>query len=1023
MFKQMSLISIPRFWEQPELTELNRLPGRAAVYPYADAGTARGLDPDKSPWRICLNGTWSFDYFESPEAVPADLPGSEPKGAGDIKVPGNWTLQGWDKPHYTNIQMPFENRPPAVPDSNPTGVYRRKIAVPDAWQGRRLRLRLNGFESLALVYLDGRFVGLASDSRLPSEFDLTAFTDGPAEYLLAVVVIRYSAFSYVEDQDHWWMAGLHRSVELLSFADTWIEDLFANTAFDHETGRGALDLTVRLGFSGPPGRRCKVQVRLLDPDANAVWPQARELAIDGTAFRTDGFSARLQESVDNCLPWSAERPHLYSLEFSLKDATSGELIECTALRIGFRTVVIADGQMLFNGQPILLYGVNRHDHDPDTGKTVSEERMLQDIHLLKQFNFNAVRTSHYPNDSRWLELCDEFGIYVVDEANQEAHANYTTLGHDPRWRRTFVERAERMVLRDRNHACIFAWSLGNETGHGLNHDTAAATVRTLDDSRLLINEPAVRIGWVQGGNSYTPGGESSNHFNCPMYPEIRDIIAFAESPTDGRPFVPVEYSHAMGNSNGCLKEFWDAVRKYPQLQGGFIWDWVEQGLRMRDDAGRDFFAYGGDFGDEPNDANFNCNGMVMPDREPKPAMFECLKLFQPVSFTDWTANNKVRIRNDRFFADTSDLAFRWQLLVNGSVVASGEIESLPIPPLGESVVAIPLQKDSLPFNAESFIRLSARLTQSTAWAPCGHEMAWEQFELAPAKTARFVPAVEQAPADWWQSVADLVIAGPQLHIIRAFTDNDGVKANRAHWESKGKLLAKAHAAGLIELQCADPESPIRNDNGDMYRIRHYKTQSFPQAFTLREVFTVCENGWLLVENHIECDAKLPELARIGIRLELAKDLTQSAWYGRGPVESYPDRKAGAWIGRFECTVRAALFPYIVPQESGYREDLRWMAVTDSTGAGLLVSAPTPFSGSVLPFSSWQLLEAAHPHELPKPHATHLNIDQRMRGLGTASCGPDTLPSYRIHPASFNFSYAIRRLHPSDCPAELFLCLL
>lgn len=665
----------PRVWEVPELTQINRLPARSFLFPFPDAEKAASRDPRKSKWVRSLDGEWAFDYFTSPEAVEASLIGKAPvKKTATIQVPGNWTVQGYDKPHYTNIQMPFENKPPFVPAENPTGLYRKTISIPKTWAKRRTVLHIGGAESVALVYVDGAFVGMSSDSRLPAEFDVSPWLVPGKEHVLAILVIRYSAFSYVEDQDHWWMAGLFRPVMLVSTDDAWFEDVFAKTGYVETDGSGRLVLDVRLGFTGDPGRKCVVNVDLRDPAGKAVWKKAKQLEIDGTSYRVDGFSAQLSEEIRKVSPWSAEVPSLYTLHLALVDAESGKVIEHTATRIGFSTVRMENGLLLFNGQPVKFKGVNRHDHDPDTGKFVSVERMRKEAALMKGHNFNAVRTSHYPNDPAWLDICDEVGLYVIDEANQEAHANYSTLGHDPRWAKTFEERATRMVLRDRNHASVFAWSLGNETGYGLNHDLAADAVRALDDSRILHNEPANRYSWQQTGNHYTPGGERSHDIHAPMYCQVAEMLAFAKKPGDGRPFIPCEYSHAMGNSNGCLKEYWDAIYAHPVLQGGFIWDWVEQGLRKTTPNGREFWAYGGDFGDTPNDVNFNCNGIVQPDLTPKPAMAECKKLFQPLHFSSHDPESGVlRVTNRDYFRDASWLNLDWCMEVNGAQVASGSL--------------------------------------------------------------------------------------------------------------------------------------------------------------------------------------------------------------------------------------------------------------------------------------------------------------------------------------------------------------
>ena len=1019
-----TLFPFPRVWEVPELTEINRLPARASLFPFPDEAKALSRDPAKSKWVKSLDGSWAFDYFESPEAVPANLVKRRPSAkTAEITVPGNWTVQGWDKPHYTNIQMPFANTPPTVPEANPTGLYRKVISVPKTWQSRRTVLQIGGAESVVLVYLDGIFVGLSSDSRLPAEFDLSPHLNGK-EQVLALLVIRYSAFSYVEDQDHWWMAGLHRSVKLISTDQAWLEDVFAKTGFDAETETGKLDLTLRMGFSGHPGRKCAVAASLLDPAGKKVWRKPKTLAVDGTNYRDRGFEGRLTLEIAGARPWSAEIPDLYTLSLVITDAESGKTLEATALRIGFRSVRFENGLLLFNGKAVKFKGVNRHDHDPDFGKTVPVERMWQDARLLKEYNFNAVRTSHYPNDPMWYAICDEVGLYVIDEANQEAHDNYATLGHDPRWRRTFAERAERMVLRDRNHACIFAWSLGNETGYGLNHDLAADVVRALDDSRIVHNEPANRPGWKQGGNHYTPGGERSHDVHAPMYPALAEWIAFAKKPGDGRPFIPCEYSHAMGNSNGCLKEHWDAVWQYPVLQGGFIWDWVEQGLRKTGPDGREFWAYGGDYGDEPNDVNFNCNGLVQPDRVPKPALAECKKLFQPLHFARFNRKTgALTLQNRDAFRNADWLELSWEITVDGESAARGTLGQVNLPGGGETVVQLSLPEMKLLPGQEALIRFQADGE--------GRNVAWEQFPIAKkafrkpgrAKTGLDIGVsgsavtVLQGDAEVHFDVKKgavgtlcvegrtVALSGPRLQVLRGYIDNEGVKGRPEHWTAPRRNMGRWQLAGLHALKVRRAAGEVFDDGVRLTRV--YAARQCANAFEHEQTWRFLQDGWMEIRHHVLVNASLPDLPRLGVTLELDPSLRYLSWYGRGPEETYPDRKAAGWIGRFDATVDQQVFPYVVPQESGNHEDVRWISVKAKSGPGLLVRSTEDFSASVLPYTPEEFNAARHPYDLPGTERVHLNLDHRHRGLGTASCGPDTLPQYLIHPGEYRFSFLMK----------------
>jgi beta-galactosidase len=1015
----------PRCWEIPELTQINRLPARSHHFPFPDATKASTRNPDKSRWVTSLDGEWAFDYFASPEEVNPRLLGRKPGKTKTITVPGNWTRQGYDKPHYTNIQMPFENTPPVVPNENPTGVYRKLISIPKSWKNRKTRLYIGGAESVALVYIDGQFIGMSTDSRLPAEFDLSPFLTPGAEHVLAILVIRYSAFSYVEDQDHWWMAGLHRSVKLISTDTVWLEDVFAKTGYVDSDGSGRLVLDALLGLAGKPGRDCRVEATLTDPEGNAVWSTPKVMDISGTSYRKSGFAGQLSEEIPSVAPWSAEQPNLYQLLIHLLDKETGKTLEYTCIRIGFRTVCLQDGLMLFNGQPILLKGVNRHDHDPDLGKTVSRKWLLEDAKLLKEHHFNAVRTAHYPNDPEWLDICDEVGLYVMDEANQEAHDNYETLGRDPRWQNTFRERSERMVMRDRNHASIFSWSLGNETGYGLNHDLAADAVRALDDSRLVHNEAAERWGWKQGHNEYTPGGERSQDFHSPMYPQVQELIDFGKKPTDTRPFIPCEYSHAMGNSNGCLKDYWDAIYHYPQLQGGFIWDWVEQGLRETGPDGNEFWAYGGDYGDVPNDVNFNCNGLVQPDRIPKPAMAECKKVFQPIHLSGFKAKSgSVTLFNRDYFSNHGDLIWNWTLECNGVEIANGQAGSVDLPPQTSAELALNLpEKKGLP-PGELFVHIRGCRN--------GTEMSSEQFlaKKASPSLKKSTPLNPTDPSIAWKldakkaQLSSCTVDGQSLlhspitlQIARGYTDNEGVKGKSDHWTWPGKKMAQWHQAGIDKLTCTGKKVSIHKNK--LHFQHRYQAGKLRNAFQHNQTCTFFENGWVQLEQDIRFHKDLSDLPRVGITVQLDDSLQHIDWYGRGPGEAYSDRKACGHISRFSGTPADLFFPYIVPQESGNLEDLRWISARNTEGYGLLACSREPFTGSAIPYTPQELNAARHPYDLPEPGRVHLNLDIATRGLGTGSCGPDTLDTYKLLENAYTFTWWMRVLTPDEDPGTLY----
>ncbi len=707
---EFSLTHSLKPWETPELTGINRLPARATLYPFADVETALTLDRTRTPWFQSLNGEWKFKLVEKPEAADPHFydPALDDQHWRPITVPGNWTLQETgDPPHYTNDQMPFDHKPPFVPEANPTGLYRTSFHIDAAWMSRRTVIHFAGVESAYFVYVNGKQVGFSKGSRTPVEYDIsTAIHSG--ENSLAVMVIRWSDGSFLEDQDHWWMAGIHREVYLYSTDSMYVQDLFARGDLDEDYLDGTLNVHARIESQQSNPAPHTITMSLYDPDGNRILykdniaqTQGSPIPLQKPQDQALEHNIRLSFPIVAPLQWTAETPALYKVILELKNPT-GTPIEVVSTRIGFRRVEIKNKALLINGQAVLIKGVNRHDHDDITGKTVSRELMIKDIQLLKQFNFNAVRTSHYPNDVLWYDLCDEYGLYLIDEANIEGHAFYDQLCRDPRWAPAFLDRAMRMVLRDKNHPSIIQWSLGNETGCGPNHEAAAGWIRGYDASRLLHYEGAVRGEYGQGAVEYTPHWRMHvTDTVCPMYPDVEDMIRWVETVDDPRPYIPCEYSHAMGNSNGSLKEFWEAFEKYHGLQGGFIWDWVDQGIKQIDDQGHPYWAYGGDFGDEPHDLNFCINGLVWPDRTPHPALYEFKKLVQPIGIEAVSLETgQFLIKNKQYFSGMEWLQVQWTLQVDGVTVQEGFLPSLSIAPGKEELIVLPITNPELQANPD-----------------------------------------------------------------------------------------------------------------------------------------------------------------------------------------------------------------------------------------------------------------------------------------------------------------------------------
>jgi beta-galactosidase len=1015
-----------RFWEKPEWTGLNRLPGRATLVPFADAESARRRSSDESPYYRSLNGIWRFRLANKPEtADPAFVHPDYDDSAWDaLEVPSCWTMLGYDRPIYTNVQMPFPNRPPDVPDENPTGLYRTRFSVPADWSDRRVVLHFDGAESVLVVYVNGEFVGMSKDSRLPSEFDVTPYIRAGAN-LLAAMVVKWSDASYIEDQDHWWQAGIYRSVSLYSTAETYIEDLFVRGELNDDYRDGRLVVAARLGGDAIRGQGAwRLRVQLYDEDGLAVFESPMEGSDGrGHAWETK-WEARLSVDVPSPRRWSAEEPYLYVAVASLV-SPSGDVVESTSCRVGFRRLEVRNREFLVNGKAVLFKGVNRHEHDDVRGRSVTMDSMLEDIRLLKRFNFNAVRTSHYPNDPRWYDLCDEYGIYLIDEANIESHAFESEISADPRYAPAFLDRGMRMVQRDRNHPSIVMWSLGNESGYGANHDAMAAWMRREDPSRPIHYEGGIR--W----NRWAEGRAITDVVN-PMYPSVDAIVEWAKTTTDDRPLIMCEYAHAMGNSSGNLKEYWEAIETHRGLQGGFIWDWVDQGIRRTDARGRTYWAYGGDFGDTPNDRNFCLNGMIAPDRTPHPAMYEFKKLAQPVGVVaEDIASGRVRVINKDFFRDLSWLRGRWELTVDGVVVQEGDLPELRTPPRESETVTLPLRPPTMPPGQECFLNLRFTLRESSAWADAGYEVAWEQLPTpftseAPAVVLLDGELVHEEDSERvvvthgrgrvvfdkrtgrlsslvWEG-EELVADGLRLNVWRAPTDNDGIK--QFAWQ-RGKALGRWLDAGLREmtLETRDVTVEAMTNGPVTVVVRHIgSTPKHPEAFAHTHRYTVFATGDVLVENTVE--TTIADLPRVGVVMSLVPGYERLTWFGRGPHENYCDRNAGAPVGLYESTVTAQYVPYPLPQENGNKTDVRWLALSSSS-TGLLVAADERLEFTASHFSADDLTKATHTYELEPRLETILSLDYRQRGLGGASCGPDTLERYRLAAGTYRWGFRLR----------------
>ncbi len=985
-------------WRDPTITEINRLAMRQALVASDSLNDARARRASR---RTRLDGAWRFRLFDQPESVrESDLRGKSSalgRAWRMITVPGNWTMQDvGDHPHYTNIDMPFDGPPPNLPKHNPTGVYRRSFNVPASWRSRQVVLHVGAGDSVHLVYVNRKFVGYGTDNRLASEYDVSRFV-APGANELAIVVVRYSAHSYVEDQDQWWMAGLHRSVFVEARSAVHVHRVDCTTDYDATTCTATAHVEVDVNFVNEPQPGVAVQMWFEELSGKRVTqPVMCDIPHDYLKrYVFAGHRATATFSLPNARAWSAEDPYRYRLVVKLL----GPSREYTSLVAGFRRIRVEDGEVRVNGSRITIRGVNRHDHHPSRGKAVTRQDMIDDIVAMKRHNCNAVRTSHYPNDAAFLDLCDEYGLYVVAEANIESHAYNTSLCNDQRYLAAWMSRGSRMVIRDRHHPSVIFWSLGNESGFGTNHDALAALVRTMDPSRPLHYEGAIFHGRNGDTKPWINGGMNATDVVCPMYPQIQAIVDYARSGAT-RPLVMCEYSHAMGNSNGSLADYWAAIESEPLLAGGFVWEWKDHGLHQKIDPRTNAtkakwrYAYGGQFGDSPNDGNFVADGINAADLVPHPAMRELAWVHRPVAVSA-SGERAFSVHNRRSHTNLDDLRGTMTLVVGGEVRHESELV----------LDLAPLEHATLPITDEIFAAVQAApphttitlqfrfvLREDTPYASAGHLVAWDEATLrAPAEktppnmgsigaTSADVPSADSFPAD-------AVFAAPvRLALMRAPIDNDGYKLMPGFGEEHrigGRALARWKRAGIL-----DDEIPT-----GVLHVQQREARS---------------DGSVVYRHRVTVPGQHAGLPRIGVRFELPAEYGYVRWFGRGPHENYPDRKASAM--RDVWAREPDESPYLVPQEFGLRTDCEWVEfVAHDSVLRIDVLSPATMHFSATHHTPTQLYAATDSTQLERTSNLVVHLDVAHRGLGTASCGPDVLAQYEIPAGTFEFSYVVRRI--------------
>lgn len=1031
-------------WEDPQVSGINRLPAKATSVSYANLELAKEAVASNSSRLKSLNGDWKFSWSEVPEKAPKDFYKTD-YNSNDwktIPVPANWELQGYGTAIYTNITYPFVPvEPPFTPEKdNPTGCYLTTFEVPSDWKDMQVSLNFAGVSSAYYVWINGKKVGYSEDSMLPTHFDATPFLkDG--ENTLAVKVFRWSDGVYLEDQDHWRLSGIHRDVYLTAAPKVQLYDFFVKTDLDEDYKDAELQIRPKIKvFDKASLDGYVLESMLYDADGNSVLEKS--LTIKAKKVYNEKYEQRgkpgfamLKAKITNPKKWSAEQPNLYTLVFSLKDK-QGNITETRSTKIGFREVEFRDGELFVNGESTLMYGVNRHDHSAITGKVVSEELMLQDILLMKKFNINAVRTSHYPNNERWYELCDEYGIYLMDEANLETHHIGGKLSNDVSWSGAFLQRAVRMVERDKNHPSVIFWSLGNESGSGFNHATMANWMRSYDDTRAVHYEGAQTTGGKHKIEDEIFKDPSYVDMISRMYNPIEYMVKMANFEEDGRPVVWCEYAHSMGNSTGNLFEFWDAIRANKRMIGGYIWDWVDQGLLQKNTDGEEYFAFGGDMGDTAiNSGNFCLNGIVDPVRKPKPALWECKKVFQPIVISAKDIKSGwVTVLNRHDFTNLNKFDIVFELQKDGVTIKKKVVAPINVAPNKSQKVEIPFKLPRLKAGSEYFIRVGFQLRQANKWANKGHEIAWQQLPIpnekvlekadhsksskliltekgnvSEIKGKNFTILFNKKSGDLtdFNYKTEALIEGALIpNFWRPITDND-----RAGARTPKLLKVWRNAHQNKELTAFDIKQTTSNqiEVSTAYLLKDVNS-------ILKLTYTIYGDGTIEVNNALNIDenADLPILPKYGMQLEIPKEYDVFTYFGKGPHENYNDRSLSADVGLYTESVANDYHMYIRPQESSNKTEVRWLTLTNSKGKGIHIAGLTSnLSVSAWPYTSKDIEDALHTYDLEKRPFITLNIDYKQMGVGgDDSWSKKALPhkQFQVPAKDYNYSFIIKPIN-------------
>ncbi len=1005
-------------WEDETVFAINKEAGHVTYIPFATEDELKNDPSWEKPWMtpkssrfLSLNGTWKFNWVKQPSERPMDFYqlNYDVSGWKEIPVPSNWEMVGYGTPIYTNITYPYANKPPYIvpqagytseKEPNPVGSYRRTFMLPENWDGKEIFLHFDGAYSAMYVWINGQKVGYSQGANNVAEFNITNYAHS-GENTIACEVYRWSDGSYLEDQDMFRLSGIHRDVFVYATPKLHIRDYFLKSEFPVDNFNSAVfkvEPSLK-NYSENVNGAVTVNVSLLDTNGTEVLSLVQK--IDQLKSLKDSTFV-MQGNVDHPMLWTAETPNLYSVVLSLKDA-NGQVLEVLSSKFGFRKIEIKNARVQINGVPVFFKGTNRHDTHPQFGKAIPVESMIQDIVLMKQNNINTIRTCHYPNDPKMYALYDFYGMYIMDEADVECHGNQS-LSNNPTWLPAFTDRMVRMIERDKNHPSVIFWSMGNECGGGQNFYEVNKAAKAIDPSRPIHYE----------------GNSNAADIDSQMYPDLVGAARFDAS-NSSRPYFFCEYAHSMGNAPGNLKEYWDLIENSKRIIGGCIWDWVDQGLnKFGDDPTKYYF--GSDFGDKPNDFDFCLNGIVTPDRKVTAKLLEVKKVYQYIKFKLVNlSEKKFAVQNRYGFINLDQFNFKWEIVKDGVVAESGSV-ALPSVTAGNDAMITAPFKTIITGNSEYFINFYAELKKETSWAPAGYMLASEQIRITDRVLPEVVETKNMNQLSVSETTSEYSIKGDDFSL--AFNRNKGILSSLIYGSTEmisngqGPEFSyyrrinndRSPNSGLTEsvISCQSLKYTLSDNLKKIVVVSEMKASNSVAVFPYTITYTIFGNGVIDVDVKITNNSNTGDMPRIGLLMALSSGLEQVKWYGRGPQESYADRKASAHFGIYENTVTGMLEHYVRAQSNGNREDVRWLGITNPTGQGLKITSKGKLNFNVLHFTDRDLWNAVHDFSLPgiKKAESYLSLDCIQKGLGNASCGPDVLPEYKI-PGHEDYSYSFR----------------